>query len=136
MFSVGLFACADASCAEQRIGCQPEYPGKELSLAIVPHDWTFIAPSKLLLASMFVVVGPPAERGILQGDHYKLKKKGAYEVRFKHLNLIREYDKWIACSYSSDDIQIVRRLPPEVEQCIVTYTPGPQGQPAIDAVCK
>ena len=95
-----------------------------------------MAPSKLLLTSIFVIVGPPDERGVLKGEHYRLKKKGGYEVRFAELKRVQEYEKWVACRYGSDDIAIARRLAPESDQCIVTYIPQQQGGHSIDAVCR
>lgn len=134
--SIGFFACVSAHSAEQRISCPAEYPGKDVHLSNVPKGWTAVAPTRLLLTSIFVVLGPPEERGVLKGEHYRLKKKGSYEVRFTALRRVQEYEQWIACSYGSDDIAIAQRLAPGIDQCIVTYTPHQHGAHMIEAVCR
>ena len=134
--SVGLLLSTNALGVENQINCPAEYSGKDIQLTNVPKGWLAVPPSRLLLTSAIVILGPPQERGVLKGEHYKLNKKGAYEVRFTNLNSGIQYEKWIACGYGQDDFELAQPLAPHTAQCIVTYTPDRQGMFDIKAVCK
>jgi hypothetical protein len=134
--SVGLLLSTTAFSAEIQVRCPAEYAGKDIQLKNIPKGWFAMAPTRLLLTSVMVILGPPKERGVLKGEHYKLNKKGAYEVRYSDLNSGIQYEKWIACGYGQDDFELAQPLDPHTAQCIVTYTPDSQGMFDIKAVCK
>ena len=137
LFSASIGCLAHVTClAAAAITCPMELPGRNLTLANVPQGWTAVAPTKILLSSIDVTLGSPEERRVMKSERYGEKKSGSYQIRFSNLNTITQFEKWVTCSYSDNDIAIARRLTQGVSQCVVTYTPDDQGTRSIQAVCK
>jgi hypothetical protein len=114
--------------------CPDEFPVEAIKLSPLPEGWVGIPPSKLLLTSADVILGPPNELGMQIGK--RSKTRNGYRVVFDHLytTSAAPVEKWLACRYGSD-LGMAERLPDKTDSCIVTYTRDGYNGHAIQVAC-
>jgi hypothetical protein len=136
---LGLTASAPALAAPEQDAqeikpCPDEFPVEAIKLSPLPKGWVGIAPTKLLLTSADVILGPPNEPGVQVGK--RTNTRGGYKVVFDYLYTTSSepVQKWLACRYG-DDLALAERLPENTDRCVVTYTKDGYNGYGIQVAC-
>jgi len=88
----------------------------------IPEDWTAKQDELAsTLAGIAIYSGPPEEKALLKYDRWT--KRNGLEYGTWHFPAKSSQRIWLSCRYSFTRVVLVRQLPAETSECVVTYDP-------------
>lgn len=99
--------------------CPDEFPVDAVKLSPLPQKWVGIAPGRLPLTSVDLIVGQPQPAAAIG---QRRRTRHGYEVVYE-ATTTEPVEKWLACRYG--DLAMAKRLPDGTDRCTVSYTRRP-----------
>jgi len=115
----------------------PQCPGElaAASIQVKPAPgWTGVVPTRLLLSSAGVVVGPPnvSPRAELRGDARRVSK----HVTATAYPGLAVRETWLTCSYGQGgELEQAYRLPATVDRCVVRVSRSQNNDVDVSVSC-
>lgn len=106
-------------------------------LVNVPAGWAaVIEPRELPLWDAGFSYGPPNDKAQLKPDS-DVRRGVRYETSYLEDGTAPHHGYWLDCLYGDGVIHLSRKLPDELKQCTVIYSPRPNEEvPRISMTCK
>jgi hypothetical protein len=115
-----FLACPELASAQET--CCPKSISADQTIEKVPEAWT--AEQDEFVSSLVGIAfysGPPEEKAMLAYDRWT--KRNGLEYGIWHFQPKSSHRIWLSCRYSYARVVLVRQLPAEASECIVTYDP-------------